>query len=348
MLKQIIINCVTILGMSLCVSCVHDKPQTPLKTLVTTNSNSKVLIINEGNFGWGEGTVSLYDPISGTVIENYYGQQNNNGFLGNICQSITKYNNSYYIVMNNSQKIVEVNAGDFVKRKTINGFNSPRYLLPVTYHKAYVSDLYANSIQIVDLNTAVITGSISCLKGTEEMALIYDKAFVTNPHSGYCYIISTTTDKIIDSLSIGEGVSSIVIDRYSKIWLLSVGSFSNSQNAKLVSFDPISLKKEKEFIFTSRQSRNKLCINKTRDTLYYLNDGIFVHPVHATSLSSKPLISQGNKRYYGLGVNPVDYSIYVSDVIDYLQKSRIEIYNSNGNLISGFNAGIISNGFIFE
>jgi hypothetical protein len=31
-----------------------------------------------------------------------------------------------------------------------------------------------------------------------------------------------------------------------------------------------------------------------------------------------------------------------------VQKSKIEIYNPNGNFITGFNAGIISNGFMFE
>ena len=348
MQQQHVKYCLVILVMSLLASCVRDKPQTPLKTSVTINTDHKVLITNEGNFGWGEGTISLYDPISKTVVENYYSQQNNSAALGNICQSITKYNNSYYIVMNNSNKIVVVNTGNFIKTNVISGFNSPRYLLPISYHKAYVSDLYANSIQVVDLNTATITGSVACFNGTEEMALVYDKAFITNPNSGYCYVMNTSTDIIVDSLYIGEGVSSIVVDRYSKLWVLANGSSTGNQSGRLIRFNPITLNIEQQFMFTSHQSRNKLCINKTRDTLYYLNNGVYQQPIKSTSLPASPLIPQGNKRYYGLGLNPIDYSIYVADAIDFVQKSKIEIYNPNGNFITGFNAGIISNGFMFE
>jgi hypothetical protein len=57
---------------------------------------------------------------------------------------------------------------------------------------------------------------------------------------------------------------------------------------------------------------------------------------------------QGTKLFYGLGINSKDYSIYVSDAIDYVQKSKIEIYSVNGTFIKSFNSGIISNGFVFE
>ena len=90
-------------------SCVKDKPQELVKTAVSVNAESKVLVVNEGNYGWGVGTISLYDPTSGVVIDKYDQQQNGGSTLGNVCQSITKFNNHYYIVINNSNKIVVVN-----------------------------------------------------------------------------------------------------------------------------------------------------------------------------------------------------------------------------------------------
>ena len=329
-------------------SCVKDKPQEPIKTAVNINSDSKVLIINEGNFGWGVGSISLYDPSSGGIIEDYYKQQNNNATLGNVCQSITKYNNNYYIVMNNSNKIIVVNSSDFIKTGTINGFNSPRYILPVTYNKAYVSDLYANSIQIVDLNSNSISGSISCKNATEQMTLIYNKAFVTCSNSDYCYVINTTSDVITDSINVGKGNSSICIDKNSKVWILSSGNTGASQVGKLTRINPITLQVEQSLIFSNSDSPNKLCINKTRDTLYYLNNGVYQFPIVSSFLPSNAFINQGSKLYYGLGINPKDYSIYVADAIDYVQKSKVEIYKPNGNFVTNFNAGIISNSFCFE
>lgn len=327
---------------------MKDKPQEPIKTAVNINPDSKVLVVNEGNYGWGVGSISLYDPSSGGVIDDYYKQQNNNTTLGNVCQSITKYNNYYYIVMNNSNKIVVVNSSDFIKTASINGFNSPRYILPIIYNKAYVSDLYANSIQIVDLNSNTISGSIPCINGTEQMALIYNKAFITCSNSNYCYVINTISDVITDSINVGKGNSSICIDKNAKVWVLSSGNTGTSQFGRLSRINPITLQVEQSLNFSSSDSPYKLCINKTRDTLYYLNNGVYQFTIPSTTLPTNAFINQGSKLYYGLGINPKDYTIYVADAIDYVQKSKVEIYKPNGTFVSNFNAGIISNGFMFE
>ncbi len=338
----------TLFTLILLSSCIKDKPQEPLKTATTINPDTKVLVINEGGFGYNNAGISLYDPTSGAVIEDYYKQQNNNEALGDVCQSICKFNNRYYAVMNNSGKIVVVNATDLVKTGVITGFNSPRYMLPVTYNKAYVSDLYSNSIKVIDLNTNSIKGSITCMAGTEEMVLIYNKAFVTNGNSNYCYIINTVTDVISDSINIGKGGTSSVIDKNSKIWILPGGSTAGNQSGKLVRIDPVNLQIELSLNFALTDSPNSLRINKTHDTLYFLNKGINRVLISDTQLPISPLISQGSKIYYGLGINPKDYTIYVSDAIDYIQKSKIEIYKTDGSFKTSFNAGIISNGFVFE
>lgn len=328
-------------------SCVKDKPQDPTKESISINSGNTVLVINEGPFQSGHGSISLYDPTSNSVVEDYYHQQNNS-YLGNIIQSVTKYNNKYYIVNNNSNSITVVNSSDFTKTATIGGLNSPRYIIPITYSKAYVSDLYANMISIINLNSNTIASTIACPSGTEEMTMIYNKVFVTNSNSNYCYVINTSTDIITDSINIGKGGSSITIDKNAKIWILTSGNSTSGQVGKLIRIDPVALQIEQNLNFNSGDSPFKLCINKTRDTLYYLNNGVFQFPISISSLPTNALINQGSKVYYGLGINPNDYSIYVADAIDYVQKSKIEIYKPNGAFITNFNAGIISNGFMFE
>ncbi len=333
-------------------SCVKDKPQEPISSAVSINAEAKVLVINEGNYGWNNGngnsSISVYDPTSGAVIEDYYKQQNPTKNLGDVCQSMTKYNNNYYIIVNNSHKIEVVDASDFKNKATINGLNSPRYFLPILYNKAYVSDLNQNSIYIINLNSNTISGSIPCMKGTEQMALIYNKAFITNENSDYCYVINTINDVITDSILVGKGASSIVIDKNSSVWVLSGGSSSASQAGKLQKINPISLQIEQTLNFNTSEYPSHLCINKTHDTLYYINSDVFQLPIANTQLPNNPIILHGTKIFYGLGVNPKDYHIYVSDAIDYVQKSTIEIYSTAGNLITKFNAGHISNGFMFE
>ena len=73
-------------------------------------------------------------------------------------------------------KIEVIDVGSFSSLHTITGFNSPRSFLPVSSTKAYVTDLYSNSIQIVNLNSSTITGSILVNGWTEDL-IQYDGNF---------------------------------------------------------------------------------------------------------------------------------------------------------------------------
>lgn len=326
-------------------ACIKDKPLEPASTKVNA-SGQTVLVVNEGNFGYDNASVSLYDPASGSVAQNYYAQQNNNEVLGDVCQSITRYNSSYYIVVNNSSKIVVANTGNFARTAVITGFTSPRYLLPVTPNKAYVSDLYSNSVQVVNLASNSITASIPCNGATEEMRLIYNKVFVAGSASGYVYVINTLNDQVSDSVQVAIGASSLVFDKNDKLWALASGGTSAA--GKLLRINPLTLQVEQSLTFPSGEKPQHLCINKTKDTLYYLNNGVYQLPVQNTQLPASALIPQGSKLFYGIAVNPDDHSIYVSDAIDYIQRSRIMIYAPDGSLKTSFNAGLIAVGFVFE
>lgn len=56
-----------------------------------------------------------------------------------------------YIVVNNSGKIEVCNPTNLLRVATITGFTSPRFIVPVSASKAYVSDYISNSISIVNL-----------------------------------------------------------------------------------------------------------------------------------------------------------------------------------------------------
>lgn len=328
-------------------ACVKDKP-TPLpQENVTLTDSKKVYIINEGGLNDNKSSVSLFDPSNNAVIENYFANQNNNQLLGSIAQSLSYFQSNYYIVINNSNKIIVCN-NQFKKTGQISGLNSPRYFLPVSNQKAYVSDLYANQIHIIDLNTNIKTGSINCNGWTEKMVMLYNKVFVTNNKRNYMYIINAINNTITDSVFVGKFASSLVIDRYDNIWILASGEQSTSSPAQLTKIDALNLNTIKTFTFNQGQSPNNLCLNKTKDTLYYLNNGVFRLSITDTQLPQNALISAGSKLFYGLGINPNNYNIYIADAIDYVQKSNIFIYNTSGTLLHNFKAGINANGFYFE
>ncbi|MBA3679638.1 MAG: hypothetical protein H0W73_00390 [Bacteroidetes bacterium] len=328
-------------------SCVKDKPQNTIQPQVQLTNAKKVYVINEGVFPNGNAEVSLFDTGNDAVIEKFYANQNSNAALGDVAQSMNYFNNRFYIVVNNSHKIIVCDQ-DFKKIGQITSLSSPRYILPVTNQKAYVSDLYANAINIIDLNTNTKTGSIPCPGWTEEMVLIYNKVFVTNVRKDYVYIINTINDTKIDSINAGLNAGSIVIDKNDKVWILSTGDNQNSISGKLTRINAVTNQVETSFTFGSTESPGTLKLNKTKDTLYFLKGGIYRMAITDANLPASEFISKGTKNFYGLGINPNDHTIYAADALDFNSRSNIYIYNSNGSAKKNFKAGLNSNGFYFE
>lgn len=340
---------ISLLLITLFAACKKDVPPVKQTFGGTITSGSRVFISNEGNFQFGNASVSLYDANSGNVIEDIYKPNNNNQSIGDVCQSLYLMNNSIYAVINNSSKVVCLDKNTFAKTGTITGLNSPRYFLPVSNNKAYVSDLYANAISIVDLSSNTKTGSIPCNGWTEEMILSYGKAFVTNIRKEYVYVVNTSSDQITDSIQVAYGSSSIVKDKNEKIWVACSGDSSKNSLPRLVCINPITLQVEKNLIFTHySDSPSQLKINGSGDQLYYLNSNVYTLSINATSLPSAPLITKGNKLFYALGIHPTSENVYVSDAIDYVQKGKVMIYNKQGVYQSIFAVGTIPGNIVFE
>jgi YVTN family beta-propeller protein len=329
-------------------SCKKDSPKDPEIQTVSVTQGHRVYITNEGNFNTNNAGVTIYQPSNGQLVTDYYKNQNNNAVLGDICQSMIKANNNFYLVINNSGKITVVDADEFKLKGNITGLTSPRYILPISYTKAYVTDLFSNSVSIVNLVSMVKTGSIPLKGWTENMELLYNKAYITNMQKNYTYVINTTTDAVIDSINVGINAGSIVLDKNNKLWILSSGDNTNSIQGKLTRVDALTLAVEQTITFNLPDSPKNLCINATKDTLYYLNKNVYQLPITATTLPPGAFITSSSNNLYGLAVNDKDYTIYFSDAIDYVQKSAISVYSSTGQFRTLFRAGINSSNFYFE
>jgi hypothetical protein len=129
---------------------------------------------------------------------------------------------------------------------------------------------------------------------------------------------------------------------------LKYGDKKQSILARLSRINPLTNQIEISFSFNNGDAPRNLCLNKTKDTLYFLNNDVYRMAISEINLPSSSFINKGNKNFYGLGVNPNDYNIYAADALDYSQKSNIYIFDSYGNEKSVFKAGINANGFYFE
>ncbi|MDD2637117.1 MAG: YncE family protein [Bacteroidales bacterium] len=327
------------------------------------DEQSGVFICNEGNFTSGNASLSFYD-FKTQEVKNQVFYSANNFPLGDVVQSMTIFNGYGYIVVNNSGKIMVIDIDDFKHVATIPNLTSPRYIEFIDENKAYVSNLYSPYITIIDPSSNTRIGEILVGNSTEQMLRLDDYLYATSwSFNNKVYKINSKNDELVDSIQVTKQPNSIVKDKYNRIWVLSDGGYEGNPTGQVIAaltcINTNTFEIEKEFPFSSIQtSPTELHINKTGDTLFYINgswggragnqSGVYKMSVDASELPSEPLIPEGNQLFYGLGINPQNSDIYVSDAIDYVQKGIVFRYNAEGIKLDSFKTGIIPRAFCFK
>ncbi len=358
-----------IIGMFFLSSCIKDN--TLNNNLHENKKGHDVFIINQGNFGYGNSSLSYYDPVAKKVINNvFYGT---NGLpLGDVANSMAIRDSLGYIVVNNSGKIYIINTNTFKYVGKITGFTSPRNICFISNTKAYVTDMYSKTIEIVNPETMKITDSINIdnhnpnfTQHTSEHVVLYNNlAFVNSwSYDDKVLVINTNDDKVMDSIAVTKQPNTMALDKNNNLWVLSDGGYSGSSygqvKAALTEIDTKSMQILKTFTFSNiAASPTGLCMNPAKDTLYYLKPstygatinlpGIYAMSINAQNLPAMPLINQNRHSFYALDVDPGNGTIYVSDALDYTQSGKVYVYSPDGQIDDSITAGIIPGGFCFK
>ena len=338
----ITVSIISILG-----SCKSDKPEDEIKPNINLQSKHGIYIINEGNFQFGNASISYYSPDDKSVIEDLYKHVNQHQ-LGDVCQSMTLINGWYYVVVNNSQKIEIINPDNFERANTITGLISPRYILQVSSSKAYVSDYKSHRVSIINLSTNNKQGEISIHGWTEEMYMLYGKVYITNMKNDKLYIVNTANDLLEDSLVLAQCPGSLVEDKNGKLWVLCQGDESINKTGALFCINPSNHTIEKRLDFPLHAAPMRLSINDTHDTLYFIKKHIYQLPADGSAISPVQLIDGSTKNFYGLSIEPKTGRLFVADAIDYIQKGKIYSYNSKGVVLGEFKVGLIPSKIYFK
>ncbi len=317
-----------------------------------------VIILNEGNFNYGNTSLSFYNITSGKVENDVFYRQNSVP-LGDVAQSARLFNGLLYTVVNNSGKIMVMNMGKYSSLKAfeyvgkITGLISPRFVEIVSENKAYISDIYSRKITVFNPQTLKITGEISTIgnsteynRHSTEQMIIYDSLVFTNCYNfdDQILVINTNTDKIIDSIQVLKQPSDMVSDRNGKLWVLCDGGYYGSSFwdglAGLVRIDMATREIEETFIFPFTIWPRQLRINGSRDMLYYINGDIWKMSIDAEILPETSFIPAGGRFFYSLGVDPVTSEIYVGDAVDFVQPGIVYRFHPSGEVTDTIRVGV--------
>jgi YVTN family beta-propeller protein len=329
----------------LSVSCVKINPE-PIENNNISIGTQNVIISNEGGFQNGNSSLSIYDKEINTITNKLY-ESINQSNIGDVLQSMNHINHELYLIVNNSQKIIIVDDETYEYKTEINGFTSPRNLVPINSNIAYVTDLYANKIFVIDLNDKIIVSEIEVNGWCEEMISHNGKVYVANVEGNQLYVIDTHNNQIIDSIQITESPSDLEIDKSNNIWVLSKGNISNNINPAISIYNPV----QDSIIYVKTMDNlngtpSNLTMNSNRSNAYFIQGDVIKTNVNYP-LNFETLYYNTGQQFYGLGIDPYNKEIYLSDAIDYVQNGVIYRLDSSGNEIDVFTAGIIPNQFLF-
>ncbi len=340
-------------------SCMKDDviPVTPYNLF----GSRGVFIVNEGNYLYGNASLSYYDIESKEVINNIFAQSNGVP-IGDVAYSMTIYNGRGYIVVNNSSYIHVIDANTLQHIGTIEDLPSPRHIHFLSNEVALVSDLYARGISIIDPIEMEVVGSIETgsqslpfnQHSTEQIVRIGNKVY-TNCWSfdNKVLVISTESLSVIDSIEVGVQPLSMVKDKNNNIWVMNDGGYSGNpfghENPSLMRINSATNTVELRLNFPSSNNMvGQIAINPTGDSLYYINKDIYKMHIDDNALPTESFIQSDSRNFRALAINPDNGDIFLSDAKDYMSEGAAYRYDPNGCVVDTIDVGIIPGSFCFN
>ncbi len=339
-------------------ACVKDKPATPTTDGANTATH-KVYVVCEGSLGNGNSSLGLYDMATEKVYDDVY-KAANSMELGDVFQSITEIDGRLFLCINNSDKILIIDKNDHTLLSTL-AIPKPRYILPISSTKAYVSTLFSNKVYIINPQTLTQTGLIEAPALNPEGMLMHNgSAYVCcwDTASDKVFKINPATDKIEQEITVaGRAPQEILEDKDHNLWVLS-GNQHKRKTSVLTCIDGTNDLRIKSYLFADKADPIKPVFNTEKDALYFIevnyngsteHNGIFKMQIYDDALPQQPLIPAKEYQYYwALGIEPASEYIYVGDPKGFVQKGTVSVYDANGTFVKQWNTGAGPGHFYFQ
>lgn len=298
-------------------------------------------ILNEGNFMAGNGSISFYSHETAEIYNGLFASKNGRA-LGDVPTFMAQDGSKGFIIVNNSGTIEVIDMKTMESLATITGLDSPRQMV-IAGEKAYVSSLSSDEITVIDVSDLTVYGTIDAGCCTEALAVSGNRLFASHWAGGNSIkVINLETEQVIRTITTGLEPESMVLDCNGRLWVLCTGGYMNEEVPGLYRINTATLEIEAMLPFrTLYDNPSSLAVNKSGDTLFYIDEGIRRMPVTAAELPSAPFIPSDGRLMYKLAVSPYNSMICVTDAIDYQQKGDLLVFSSKGILADTEQAGII-------
>ncbi len=357
-LKQLILT--TAAAAFLVTGCNNDDggpilPETGTDPLAYENG---IIVVNQGNFGAGNASVSFVSDDLSEVQTDIFGTVNAVDAWGDTAQSMVLNGDLAYIVVNGSQKVEVVNRYTFESIATIGGPDKPDFLNPrymaIANGKGYVTNWGDGTnpnddfVAVINLENNTVEIKIPVDEGPERL-LVKDNLIYVALLGGFNFnnsvaVIDATSNTVTGSITVADGPNSLQMDAEGNLWVLSSGKPAYTQDETAGQLDKIDTESNTvSETFTLAPTEHPGYLSYDDDALYYtLAGSIFKMDVSSTDLPKEAAIT--GTSFYDMTVN--DGKLYGADAKDFASNGSLEIYNLSDNSLEatkevGINPGSI-------
>ncbi len=333
--------------------CVSDPAS--VRPVVPVPSAKGVYVVNEGNFGRANASLSYYDLESFRAYNDVFTAVNRRP-LGDVATGMVLRGSRGYIVVNNSNAIEVIDLTNNLSAGTISTGpgTSPRRLAFVNDSVALVTNLYDNSVGIVDLSRGIVTGTVPVGANPDGIAIVAGKAFVANSGFGSGATVTVLDcaalpPAVLTTLTVGAYPSGVRMAASGRVYVVCGGSYGDYSNpgddtpASIYVIDPVSVAVVDSLPVGGHAF--DIAVNMV-DGLGYVATTDSVIRFDTKVDRRLGLFLPGN--FYAAGVEEVSGDVYLADPKNYTQPGTVEVYSATGQLRTSFDVGIIPGWFAFK
>jgi Domain of unknown function (DUF5074) len=334
----------------LLIGCVRDpgsvEPTTPVA------SAKGVYILNEGNFGRGNSTLSYYDLQTHTIYDDVFFAVNGK-MLGDVGNALFLRGDRCYIVVNNSNKIevidpmTNVNTGTI----TIGAGRSPRQMAFLDDSTALVTNLYDGSVIVAHLRRLTTGTRVPVGPNPDGIAIADGKAFVANSGLGAgrsISIIDIQTLAVTKTMEIGDNPVAVAVTPGGMVYVVCAGFYGSgsipddSTPAKVIVIDPRTTGVVDSVTIPGHAYT--IAVGGTGRAYIPSSDSVMVVDTQTHRIAGTFV----RGAFYAVGIEESSGDVYLSDAKNFTQPGDVIIYASDGQLKSQFTAGVIPGSFAFK
>ncbi len=322
---------------------------TPEDDKPSENFKEGVLIINKGTTN---GTLSHYNPETQKVTPDLFEKNNAGKTLGKGFMSVYLLNSTAYLISTDANSTVLIDYNTYAQTNVVEEIKQPRYFLPATNLKAYISswgaDGASGSVKVVDLGARTIVREIPTGKGSNQMIRVGANIWVANSGGtgtdSTIAILNVNGDTVVKKINVGGKPTEMVADVNGDVWVVA----QKGNKAELVKIRAESI----EAKFDIPSGSKSLITNALRTELFFVAEQKIWQKTLTNFGRTPPSVfispnSLSNPQ--GLGVALDNTLLYCADRRDGVQKGQVFVFNLATKVqTANFEAGVDPVGFVFR